>query len=191
MANYSRSAMKSVYSLLAALLLASGAMAADESKAPPEHARGPEALQPHEGADGATLWLNPADWTWVKSDNADSKVFVFRTGLAQVRLLSNDEPSTNEALLEGLLERLRKIDPEPDLRFQEVRRVNGVDMLCVQVSVSDQKRNVVYYGLLHGDADGSTELFAVTWLELLGNYYEDLTLALDGLEVSAAAEEKP
>lgn len=188
MAKYSPSATKFACSLLAAFLLAPVLTLGAEEKEPINRVRSAEAVQPHEGPGGATMWIDPSKWTWVKSDSADAIVFVYQTGMAQARLVANQEPASNEELLEGLLARLEKIDPEPELLFQEKRRINGVDMLCVQVKVNDGKREVVYYGVARGGESGSFELFTVTWAGLLGGYYEDLTKIIEGLELPTTSK---
>ncbi len=183
MANYLPSATKFACSLLAALLLAPTLMRADEDKEPPNRVRGAEATQAHRGPKGATIWVDPIKWTWVKSDSEETLAFLYQTGFAQARLLVGDEATDNQTLLANLLDRLGKVGSEPEVLFQEPRRINGVDMLCVQVRVVNDDRKVIYYGVIRGDETGSYELFTITWEELLGPYYEELTKVIEGLEL--------
>ena len=191
MEKYSTLATKFILSAVLGLTAAALVAAPAEEAPPPNRQRSAEAIQPHKGPGGATIWVDPSEWTWVKSDSKNTLVLVYKTGMAQVRLVADDKPVEADHLLEGLLERLKKVDPEPELLFQETRRINGVDMLCVQVKVSDGKRDVVYYGVARGDEKGSIELFTVTWEGLLGGYYEDLTQAIEGLELAGNAETQP
>jgi hypothetical protein len=191
MEKYSMLATKFILSALLAIAAAPAFAAPADEPPPANRQRSPEATQPHEGPGGSTIWVDPTEWTWVKSDSANTLVLVYKTGMAQVRLVADDKPVEQEKLLDGLLERLKKVDPEPKLLFQETRRINGVDMLCVQVKVSDGKRDVVYYGVAHGNENGSIELFTVTWEGLLGGYYEDLTQAIEGLELAGKAGTQP
>ena len=191
MAKYSPSATKFACSLLAALLLAPALVLADEEKELVNRVRGAQATQALKGPGGATVWFNPTKWNWVKSDNEDTLAFVYHTGFAQARLVASDEPTTNEKLLENLLERLSKVGPEPELLFQEPRRINGVDMLCVQIRVTNDERKIVYYGVLRGSDSGSYELFTITWEELLGTYYQELTNMIEGLELPPTATAQP
>lgn len=187
MANYSLSATRFACSLLAALLLAPVAMRADEEKELANRVRGADATQAHRGPKGATIWVDPTKWTWVKSDKEDTLAFLYQTGFAQARLLVGDEATDNQTLLANLLDRLGKVGSEPEILFQEPRRINGVDMLCVQVRVVNDDRKVIYYGVIRGDETGSYELFTITWEELLGPYYDELTKVIEGLELPSVA----
>ncbi len=186
MAKYSTLATRFACSLLAALLLAPAALHADDDKELVNRVRSEEATKSYTSLNGATIWINPAKWTWVKSDNEDTLAFLYQTGFAQARLLVGNEPTSNDELLANLLKRLGKVDSEPEVLFQEPRRINGVDMLCVQIRVVNDDRNVVYYGVIRGDQAGSYEMFAVTWEELLGPYYDELTKVIEGLELPSA-----
>ncbi|MBI1358440.1 MAG: hypothetical protein GC160_29235 [Acidobacteria bacterium] len=179
--------MRFVYSSLVALAALSAPLAAEDEL--PNRMRSAAAIQPHQAPGGATVWVDPTDWTWVRSDREDTVVFVYKTGLAQARLVVSDQPAKPETMKEDLLARLTKLDPEPKLLFEEQRRVNGVDYLCVQVEVQSQdKKRVVFYGLAHGDEKGSYEFFTIMGADALSVYYQDMTEMLDGLQIPGSTE---
>ncbi len=130
MAKYSPSATRFACNLVAALLLLLAPSAAlGQEEVPADRVRAADATAPMKAPGGATLWVNPAQWNWVKSDRENTIVFMHATGMAQARLVVTEQPGTNRELLDGLLTRLKKIDPEPELLFEETRRINGEDML--------------------------------------------------------------
>ena len=191
MANYFTSATRFACSGLA-LLAGLAALPLGAADAPVNRMRSAAAIQPHQAPGGATLWVDPSDWTWVRSDREDTVVFVYKTGLAQARLVVSDKPIETAAMKADLLERLRKIDPEPKLLFEETRRINGVDYLCLQVEVENEnKKRALFYGVVHGTQNGSHELFTIMGADVLSYYYADMTELLDGLQLPGGEETQP
>ena len=165
--------------------------AAQEAPPPAAHARDVTATQarPAPGGDPAVLWMNPAAWTWVKSPREDTDIYLHQTGRAQARLIVSREGRTPEDQLAETLERVRKLDPDAHVVFEETRIVNGETMLCVQVVVSDEAEGeVVYYGYLYGSEERSVQLFTIARRAALAKLYPELTSLLNGLEVSKRAK---
>lgn len=151
----------------------------------PEHAKNDLAAQAHTSADGsAALWLNPSKWTWVQSTHEDAKTFIYHTGLAQARFIAKTEGLTPERQLEDTLARIRKNDPAARLIFNERRKVNGAEMLCIQIetSLSDESK-AIYYGYLYGDQERSIQAFVVTPQPAMSLHFRHYTDLLDGLVV--------
>ncbi|MEZ5364685.1 MAG: hypothetical protein R2748_20695 [Bryobacterales bacterium] len=161
--------------------------AAQEAPAPPaEYAKDAEATQPRPGPLGfSTLWMNPLEWTWVNSGRDDTEIYFHHEGSAQARMISKAEGKPPKEQLEETLERLRKIDPEARVSFEEDRKLNGAPMLCVQIVVGEKDdKPVVYYGYLYGDDTRTVQLFTIAAQAYLPALYVDLTSLLNGLQIA-------
>ncbi|MCB1020120.1 MAG: hypothetical protein KDC27_09330 [Acidobacteria bacterium] len=172
---------------IALLLAVSALAAAQETPAPPaEYAKDAEATQPRPGPLGfSTLWMNPLEWTWVNSGREDTEIYFHHEGGAQARMMSKAEGKEPRQQLEETLERLRKLDPEARVTFEEERKVNGAPLLCVQIVVGEQQdKTVVYYGYLYGDEARTVQLFTIAAQADLPQLYVDLTSLLNGLEIA-------
>jgi hypothetical protein len=79
------------------------------------------------------------------------------------------------------LENMREVAPDARVVFEQTRRVNGLEVLCLKVAATMQGIPLTYYGYYHSSDAGTIQLLTYTGNTLLPEFEADFTEFLNGL----------
>jgi hypothetical protein len=152
---------------------------------PPIHTRAAEAAESYRLPSGiGTVWFDPKKWTLFEQAESKSAVFYYRDKLAEAYLFSSAADRDVESQLADLLERIGAQHGATRVRFKDTRRVNGSDMLCVQIIASSETIDRLFYGYLYSGEQGSIQFITITASTRAPRLYGYLTTLLDGLVIA-------
>lgn len=86
-----------------------------------------------------------------------------------------------ETLKSIALENGRSVAPDLTIVKEEYRIVNGIKVLCLQMSGTMQGIKVVYYGYYYSNANGTIQFITYTAQNLLDRYSPESEKFLNGL----------
>lgn len=138
---------------------------------------------------GAVLWLDPKKCSFEKRPptNADAEYGFKCSGRDVMGLMINERIGVPmDRLQEAVLHNIRKNASEAEVVRREIRHVNGRDVLFLQVNATVNGMKVTYFAYLHGDDQGTTQVFAFTAQAIASARASFVEEFLDGLTFEAA-----
>jgi hypothetical protein len=132
------------------------------------------------------LWLDPDKWIEMRRDPGRI-TFQHRNGQAYAMLISDASTLTTDALRGVVLNTARNTDRDVRILMEERRRVNGQELLCLQLLGKVQNVPFRYYGYYYGGPAGNVQLVTYTLETAFAANQADFTDLLNGLTIG----EKP
>jgi hypothetical protein len=133
--------------------------------------------------DNFELWFDNTKWQIsTNRSSPDAEVEFFHVGgevFAQI--IAERVEFSLPTVRDFVLENLRSMDPNAEFKFEEIRTVNGREVLFVHSESS--LRGVTWWslGYLHSGSRGSIQLFAFTSKNLFGEFESEMNEFLNGL----------
>ena len=125
-------------------------------------------------------WINAkpgktedGEWNFTYKGHADLAAFMV-TETAQIPL---------ESFVDIAVINAQKTDPNAEITRKEYRMVNGVKMLCLQMSVTISKMDFTMVGYYYSNANGTVQLVATSMTNQFDKSRETLERFLNGLVV--------
>ena len=138
---------------------------------------------------GAVLWLDPKKCSFNKhpAGNADAEYEFKCNGRDVMGMMINERIGVPmDRLQEAVLRNIRKNATEAEVVRREVRHVNGQDVLFLQINATITGMKIAYFAYLHGDDQGTTQLFAFTAQSIAAARASFAEEFLNGLTFEAA-----
>lgn len=78
------------------------------------------------------------------------------------------------------LKNAKEVAEQVSIVKEETRKVNGVDVLMLQIEGVIEGLSFIYYGYYYVGKEGSVQVIAYTAKQLFGEYFADFEEALNG-----------
>jgi hypothetical protein len=88
-----------------------------------------------------------------------------------------------EALPDIAVGNAKDAAPDAQIVFKEKRVVHGVELYCLKIQGTIKEVPFIYYGYYYSGKGGTIQLLTYTTPPLLGDYEQDFTELLNGLEI--------
>ncbi len=129
------------------------------------------------------LWLDPQRWSEVKREQGRI-TFQHKNGQAYAMFISEALSVPTAAMKNIVLANARNADPEVRITAEEERKVNGRDILCLQMEGKIQGLPFHYYGYYYGGSSGNLQLVTYTVQSAFAANQADFTDLLNGVEIA-------
>ncbi len=126
---------------------------------------------------------NDNKWVVEKSPDGSKWHFALRDGEAYALVIPESFSASTNAMKKIALANLRKATSEFKIVKEEIRKVNGRDVLFMQVDATVKEIFFVYYYYIYGDAQGVIQVIAFTSPAAQAKYEPDIFNLLNGLEI--------
>lgn len=138
---------------------------------------------------GFSVWYD--DTKWIKSPGEDEEgriEFKLKRGDGYAIAIVEELGIPIATLKELALENAQSAAPDTKIVFEEMRTVNGKQVLCMRMDGSVKGIPFRYFGYYYGGKQGSIQLLTFTGTQIFAKYEQDFVEFLNGLEIN---EPKP
>lgn len=133
----------------------------------------------------ATLAYDPKKWKENESDENNVTALVHATGDGYAKIIAERIEMPLDAMRKVAVSNARDAAPDIELVRDEMRRVNGVDVLCLEMRGQVEGIPIVYFGYYYTGKEGSIQLLTYTGQNLIDEYQKDFEELLAGFERTA------
>ncbi|MEZ4984867.1 MAG: hypothetical protein R2795_07495 [Saprospiraceae bacterium] len=129
------------------------------------------------------FWLNPKVWSFKKaSGNEDAEYeFQLKDGDLYGMIISELIEIPLETLKTVALNNARSVAPDVKVIKEEIRMVNGLKVLHLQMNGTIQGIKFSYYGYYYSNADGTVQFITYTAQNLIESYESKCENLLNGM----------
>lgn len=129
------------------------------------------------------IWMNPISWGFSKGTEQDAYEFEFhkKGDDLYAMLISEKLQIPVETLKIVAIENAKKVAPDIAVIKEEFRKVNGIQVLMMQMAGTIQGLRFTYYGYYYSNSNGTIQLLTYTGENLFNEYLEEIELFLNGL----------
>lgn len=137
-----------------------------------------------------SLYLVPQKWKKLDEvDNEDAEVgFSLKDGDAFVMVIAERIQIPLATLKKAQLARLRTVDENAKVTFEEKRIVNGKEVLCMTSEFTVEGIPAAYHGYYYSGEEGSIQVIAWTGQNLFKELKPEIEAFLNGLEIAKSPE---
>ena len=129
------------------------------------------------------LRYNDRKWVMQKEPDGTKWRLVLKGEDAQAIVIPEGFSATTNAMKQIALDNLHKAASESKIVKEEIRKVNGRDVLYMQIDASLKEIFFSYYYYIYGDKQGVIQVIAFTTPAKQAVYEADIFDLLNGLEV--------
>lgn len=131
----------------------------------------------------AALWINPKEWAFRKGDANKATEYRLRHKEKSLyaMLITEEIKLPLETMMEAALNNARRADLNAKITKREIRVVNGMKVLYLEISASLKNMNFAYISYNFSNDSGSTQLITYTSKKLVSKYRPMLFKLLNGL----------
>lgn len=132
------------------------------------------------------IWINSKKWSFSRpSDETSSAEYDFKLKGedAYAMLITERIEVPLKNLKQIALQNATNVAPDIKIVFEEIRKVNKKEVLCLQMEGTIQGIKFVYFGYYYSDEDGTLQLITYTSNNLFKKYKTDLEAFLNGLVI--------
>lgn len=134
--------------------------------------------------DRFTVYYDPAKWKSTPSDESGKVQLKHVNGDGMAMVIAERLQMSLDTLKNLALNNAKSAAPDVEIIFQETRRVNGTDVLVLQMKGTIQGIAFYYYGYYYAGSGGVIQVITYTGQNLFDEYKKDFDEFLDGLTVS-------
>ena len=146
-----------------------------------EHTRPAQATAHVDFARGsAALYYDPTKWQETKGTEPGRVALTHMDGDGYAIIIAERLQITIEALRQMALTNAKNAAPDAEIVSQENRRVNGHDVMVLQIKGSVQGIGFVYFGYYYVGPEGTFQLLTYTAANLFDEYKPQFEQLLDG-----------
>jgi hypothetical protein len=133
----------------------------------------------------AALAYDPKKWRKDESDENNVTALVHSTGDGYAKIIAERIEMPLDAMRKVAISNARDAAPDMEVVRDEMRRVNGVDVLCLEMRGQVEGIPIVYFGYYYTGKEGSIQLLTYTGQNLIDEYQKDFEELLAGFEKTA------
>lgn len=128
------------------------------------------------------IWINPQSWNFTKGTDKDAFEFQFqKKGDDLYAILVSEKMQIPIETLKGIaIENAKRAAPDIKVIKEEYRKVNGIQVLMMQMSGTMHGMRFTYYGYYYSNSNGTIQLLTYTGENLFNNYLNDIEEFLNG-----------
>jgi len=128
------------------------------------------------------IWINPQNWNFTKGTDKDAFEFQFqKKGDDLYAMLISEKMQIPIETLKGIaIENAKRAAPDTKVIKEEYRKVNGIQVLMMQMSGTMHGMRFTYYGYYYSNSNGTIQLLTYTGENLFNNYLNDIEEFLNG-----------
>ena len=129
------------------------------------------------------VYINPKEWGFEKGGTDDAAEYSFqKKGEDIYGMLITERTSIPLITLRGIaLENARSAAPAIELIDEEYRKVNGIDLLMLQMKGTIQGLEFTYYGYYYSNENGTVQFVTYCGYNLFDEYKDDMEQILNGM----------
>jgi hypothetical protein len=128
------------------------------------------------------LWLNPKSWSFKKGTETDAYEYQFHKKGDDLygMMITEKIQIPIEALKEVAIENAKNAAPDLVVTKQELRNVNGIQVLMMQMNGTIQGIRFTYFGYYYSNENGTVQLLTYSSETLMKGYHNELEALLNG-----------
>jgi hypothetical protein len=150
-----------------------------------EYTRPASATDALETPGGYRIWVDGARWKAQKSTQGDAFfLLTHRRGDAWVVVVAERIAAPLPTLKKLALEHARQTATDVRLTREEWRRVNGLEVLCLQFDATVQGIPLTYFGYYHSHETGTIQVLAYAGQQEFPELQNEFSGVLNGLELA-------
>ena len=129
------------------------------------------------------IWINPKSWSFTKGSENDASEFKFQKkgGDLYGMLIAEKTQISIENLKNIAVSNAKSVSPDINVIKEEYRKVNGIQVLLLQMSGTIQGFRFTYYGYYYSNANGTIQLLTYSGENLFPQFLGDMEEFLNGL----------
>jgi len=133
---------------------------------------------------GVELWYDPSIWFQKYSADPYSTSFDHKDGNITASLIVEEPDILEGTLKEIAIGSARQISPDIRVLFDEIRKVNGKEYLCLKMNGSIQNIPFTFYGYYYSGENGVVQFLTYSLNTVFEDYESDMIDLLNGLTVT-------
>jgi len=130
-----------------------------------------------------SVWFDPSKWTQTESDKTGNTSFHHVDGDVYALLIYERIGMTLAGIKEIALKNAKEAAPDAKVIYEENRKVNGKEIVCMRIAATIKGINFVYNGYYYAGKEGTVQLLTYTSENLFQEYEPAMTEFLNGLVV--------
>lgn len=129
------------------------------------------------------VYINPKKWKFTKSALGDASEYEFeRKGEDLYAIMITEKIEVPlESLKQIALDNARAVGPDIVVTKEEMRNVNGIDLLMLQMAGTIQGLKFTYFGYYYSNENGTVQLLSYTSQNLFESYIPEIEDFLNGV----------
>ncbi len=131
------------------------------------------------------FWINPAKWSFQKGagETQQEYQFLLKGNDLYGAAITEQIEISMDALGQIALNNARKLAPDMQIVQQELRTVNGIKVLYMQMNGSAKGAKFTFMGYYYSDKNGSTQFVTWTASNLVEKYKPEIETFLNGFTI--------
>lgn len=131
----------------------------------------------------SAFWVNTDKWSFQKGNQAQSAEYSFKLKDKDVygMAISEEIEMPLETLADAAIQNARVFAPDINVIHQEIRTVNDIKVIFIEMSGSMKGVKFTYLGYYYANSSGSTQYVFYTANNLMKKYKSEIIEALNGL----------
>ncbi len=130
------------------------------------------------------VYYNPTVWKQEAGDDPTRTVFHHKDGDVYGLVIAERVSMTLDALKEVALNNAKSVAPDTRIIFEEMRKVGGKTVLCMQMEGTIDGIPFTYYGYYYTGKAGTLQLLTYTSQNLFSEYQKEMASFLNGLVIN-------
>lgn len=130
-----------------------------------------------------SVWIDNSKWKQTKSSKTGELTFSNTDGVSHAELMSQKIPLSTEVLKTATIANFRAVDPDAKVITQQNVKVNGKDLVMMELDFSVNHMPYRFFGYLFGGKSGSIQLMAFTFRDLYQEKLSQLREFANGLQI--------
>jgi hypothetical protein len=128
------------------------------------------------------LWVDESKWRLDKKDGEPGwQTYTHKNGDGYAMAITERVSIPLPTLRKIAIDNARESAPDVKVTFEETRRVNGLEVLCMRMTGTIRGIQFAYYGYYHSNDRGTIQLLTYTAKNLFPEFQHDFTDFLNGL----------
>lgn len=133
---------------------------------------------------GFSVWYDDTKWILSERNDEEGRTeFRLKRGDGFAVVINDELGMPTATLKEIAFENAKSAAPDAKIVFEETRKVNGKEVLCLKMEGTLKGIPFRYYGYYYGGKTGSLQLITYTGTQLFEKYERDFLEFLNGLQV--------
>jgi len=128
----------------------------------------------------ATLYFDPSKWTITHSPEPNKTSLTHRDGDGYAMIIAERLQLSLDALRQLAITNAKSVAPDTRVVAEQHRRVNGIDVLTLQLAGTAQGVSFIYLGYYYAGQEGAFQVVTYTAANLFDEYKADFEEFLDG-----------
>jgi hypothetical protein len=128
----------------------------------------------------AALYFDPNKWKVTKSDEPSRTTLAHTNGDGYAMILAERLQVPLDQLRQIALDNARSVAPDTKVVAEQPRRVNGIDVLSLQMTGTIQGIHFTYLGYYYTGKEGAIQILTYTAANLFEEYRADFEELLEG-----------